>query len=108
MPLGDGFRCVDGALKRLPAVGTGRVNHPVELVLVTAMMLGFTYVMLRISLAASMQAMRAVLHDLGAEALDATAGVAATRRRARAWMAVGVALLAFGVIAGLWLWRRGT
>lgn len=86
--------------------GTYRIDHPLEFALVTGLMLGFTYVMLRVSLASTAFEMRATLHDLHAQALEATSAVAEVRRRTRTWMALGVVLLILGVLAGLWLWWR--
>jgi len=90
------------------ARGGWRVNHPVEFVVVTAVMLGITYLGLRISLRSTVYEMRAALQDLLAEALDATPRVAEVRRRARGWMLALTILLVLSVAAGLWLWWSHT
>jgi hypothetical protein len=86
--------------------GAYRINHPIEFAALTAVMIGCTYVMLRVSLTPSVRALQAVLHDLRAEALETTPEVAAVRRRARTWLAVGVLLLALSVILGVLVWFR--
>lgn len=88
--------------------GEYRVNHPWEFALVTAVMFGFTYVALRVSLMPSVRAAQAVLLDLRAEAIGATPEIASMRRRTRVWMALAVVLLVLGVLAGLWMWWKGT
>ena len=84
--------------------GTYRINHPVEFGLLTAAMLIGMYVVLRLSLLPTAREMRAILHDLHAEVLDETRGVEAIRRRSRAWTAVGVVVLALGVLFGILKW----
>jgi hypothetical protein len=86
--------------------GTYRIDHPVEFAVVTAAMLGITYFALKTSLTPSVRAMRAVLQDVRAQALDATAEIAGVRRRTRVLMAVVTALLVLGVLAGIVLWLR--
>jgi hypothetical protein len=84
--------------------GTWRVNHPVEFVIVSAVMLGITYVGLRIALRSTVFEMRATLQDLLAEALEATPRVTEVRRRSRGWMLALTLLLVLSVAAALWLW----
>ena len=84
--------------------GTWRVNHPVEFVIVSAVMLGVTYLGLRVSLRSTVFEMRAALEDLLAEALEATPRAAEVRRRSRGWMLALTLLLVLSVAAGLWLW----
>ncbi len=86
--------------------GTYRINHPVEFGLVTAAMLIGTYVVLRLSLVPIVVEMRAVLHDLRAQVIEELPRAEATRRRSRAWNAVGVVALALAVLFSLWLWLR--
>jgi hypothetical protein len=86
------------------AHGTWRVNHPIEFVVVSALMFAITYLALRISLRSAVFEMRAVLQDLVAEALEATPRVAAVRRRTRLWMTLLTVLLVLSVLGGLWMW----
>jgi hypothetical protein len=84
--------------------GSYRVSHPAELVPVTDVMFGITYLSSRFATIDAVREQRAVLHDLQAEALDATPGLEPARRRSRVVRAVGVVLLALAVISGVALW----
>jgi hypothetical protein len=84
--------------------GGYRVNHPLEFVVVTAVMLGITYVSLRFSTISAVRELKALLHDPSAETLDVTSALAPTRRRARVQFALGTVLLVLAVVAGLVLW----
>jgi hypothetical protein len=84
--------------------GTYRINHPVEFGLVTAAMLVGTYAALRLSLVPIVAELRAVLHDLRAQVIEEMPRAEATRRRSRAWTAVGVVALAVALLFSLWLW----
>ncbi|MBL8861177.1 MAG: hypothetical protein JNK02_04115 [Planctomycetes bacterium] len=86
--------------------GTYQIHQPIEFAVVTAASLGVMYVALTASLAPSVRSMRAVLHDVRAQALDATAEIAEVRQRTRRVRAVLAGLLVLGVLAGLWLWWR--
>ena len=84
--------------------GHYRINHPGEFALVTAVMLGITWVSTRFSTVNAVRELRAVLHDLRGQVLDATSALVPVRRRSRAWLVLGVVLLALSVILGLLLW----
>ena len=84
--------------------GHYRINHPLEFVVVTAVMLGITWASLRFSTVNAVRELRAVLNDLRAQALEATPALGPARRRSRAWLALGVVLLSLGVIFGVLLW----
>jgi hypothetical protein len=86
--------------------GVYRINHPIEFTVVTGAMVGITYVALKVSLTPGVRAMRAVLLDVRAQALDATAEIAGVRRRTRVLMAFVTGLLVLGVLIGLWLWWK--
>ena len=86
--------------------GTYRINHPVEFGLVTAAMLAGTYVVLRLALIPIVVEMRAQLHDLRAQVIEAMPRAEAVRRRSRAWSAAGAVVLALAVLFSLWLWLR--
>lgn len=82
------------------------INHPWEFAIVTAVMLAITYASLKLSTGTTVRELRAVLHDLRAEAIDATPLLADMRRRSRRWMAVGVVLLSLAVLLGVALWLK--
>jgi uncharacterized membrane protein len=87
--------CADGAY---------RVNQPLTFVAVSLCMVAFCWVMVRVSLAPTVSELRAVLHDLRAQALDETPAIEGVRRRSRTWIVLGVVLLVLGVIAGVRTW----
>jgi hypothetical protein len=86
--------------------GSYRLNHRIEFAVVTGVMIGGTYLMLRVATNPNLSEMRAVLHDLRAEVLERTPGIEPLRRRSRIWTAVGFALVALGLIVTVWLWMR--
>jgi hypothetical protein len=88
--------------------GGYRVNHPIEFVIITAVMIGITYGSLKFSTMATVRELQALLHDLRAETLEATSALVPVRRRARVKLAFGVVLLVLGVVAGLVLWLANT
>lgn len=88
--------------------GTYRVNHGIEFAVVTAVTIGLTYVLSRVAANPTLSEMRAVVHDLRAEALEATPGIEPLRRRAKTWLLVGTVVLMGGVLVGVWLWIRNT
>jgi len=84
--------------------GTYRINQPGEFVLVTAAMFAITYASLRFATAATVRELRALLHDLRAQALDRTPALEPARRRQRVWNVVAVVALSLAVLASLLLW----
>lgn len=84
--------------------GTYRVNHPIEFAVVTVVMFGGTYLMLRVATNPTLRELRAVLHDLRAEALESTPGIEVVRRRSMVWMAMGVAVVAIVLALTVWSW----
>jgi len=84
--------------------GGYRIEHPGEFTVVTAVMIGVTYLALRFSTAATVYELRAAAHDLRAEVLEATPQVAPRQRRARTTMTVAVGVLAAAVLVTLLLW----
>ncbi|MCK6448299.1 MAG: hypothetical protein L6Q99_18075 [Planctomycetes bacterium] len=88
--------------------GTYHVHQPLGFAAVSALMVGLTYVLLRISLAPTAKELALTLHDLRADALEATPSLGALRRRTRVWMALGVVLLVLGVAAGSILWWQAS
>lgn len=88
--------------------GSYHVHHPLEFAAVSALMVGLTYGLLRISLAPTAKELAATLHDLRADAFEATPSVEPLRRRTRVWMALAVGLLVLGVAAALVLWWQAS
>ena len=84
--------------------GSYRVNHPLEFAVVTAVVLGITYASLRFATGRAVHELRSTLHDLRAEALEATPELQAFRRRSRVALAIGVVLLSVTALLGVLLW----
>lgn len=84
--------------------GSYRLGHPAEFAAVTAVMLGITYASLRLSLGQTLRELRAVLHDLRAEALDETQDLEARGRSRKTRLVLGVVALVLAVLFTLGLW----
>ena len=84
--------------------GKYRVNQPGGFIVMTAVMFGITYFALRVSLGPTVREMRAMLHDLRAEALDATPQMMLVHRQARRRIIICVVGLAAVVLGTVVLW----